>query len=102
MQNMPHRGHTVWLGCHTPTAVPVGRPAGRGHGWLCGTHLPQNVAFFNFTTPQVSPQTVPVMVSPLTVRVKLRYGNDSPENGPVRWNGVFQADSGSLVGTIAY
>ena len=33
---------------------------------------------------------------------ELRYGNDSPENGPVRWNGVFQADSGSLVATIAY
>jgi hypothetical protein len=31
----------------------------------------------------------------------MRYGNDSPEHGPLRWNGVFQAEFGSPVGTIA-
>lgn len=27
---MPHRGHPVWLRCHTPTAVPGGGAAGCG------------------------------------------------------------------------
>jgi hypothetical protein len=35
--------------------------------WSTPPHIPD---FFSLTVPQVNPQTVPVMVSPLTVRVK--------------------------------
>jgi hypothetical protein len=72
----PRAGHVgSEAGNHLSSWISTGLPAwspdlDRARKPSIGGTIPYMPAFFSLTVPQVNPQTVPVMVSPLTLNVK--------------------------------